>query len=142
MKNYINFKYYLLLILMLFFVSCQSGGVKNIDNSKKNNNVIYGKASWYGDKFHGKKTASGELYSIKKNTAAHKTLPFGTMLKITNLESNKSVIVNVNDRGPYIKNRVIDLSKSAFKKIATLNDGVIDVKIEVLDDSKTFKYKH
>ncbi|MBN2695565.1 septal ring lytic transglycosylase RlpA family protein [bacterium] len=131
-------KYFIFFITFLF-ISCQTGGVKN-RNSEKNS--IYGKASWYGEKFHGKKTASGEIYSINKNTAAHKTLPFGVILKVTNLKNNKSVVVKVNDRGPYVRNRVIDLSKSAFKKISSLNSGVIDVKIEILDDSKTFKYKN
>lgn len=70
-------------------------------------------ASWYGGKFHGRTTASGEIYNMYSLTAAHKTMKFGTKVKVTNLSNNKSVIVRINDRGPFIKGRVIDLSKKA-----------------------------
>lgn len=72
-----------------------------------------GMASWYGGKFHGRTTASGEVYNMYSLTAAHKTMKFGTKVKVTNLSNNKSVIVKINDRGPFIKGRVIDLSKKA-----------------------------
>lgn len=72
-----------------------------------------GMASWYGGKFHGRTTASGEVYNMYSLTAAHKTMKFGTKVKVTNLSNNKSVIVRINDRGPFIKGRVIDLSKKA-----------------------------
>ncbi len=91
-----------------------------------------GKASYYADKFEGRKTASGEVYKSKKLTAAHKTLPFGTKVKVTNLANNKSVIVIINDRGPFTKGRIIDLSKSAAQKIDGIRDGIMDVKIEVI----------
>ncbi len=90
-----------------------------------------GKASYYSDKFEGRKTASGEPYHANLKTAAHRTLPFGTMVKVTNLKNNKSVVVHINDRGPFSKGRIIDLSKSAMKAIDGINDGVIDVKIEI-----------
>lgn len=70
-------------------------------------------ASWYGGKFHGRTTASGEIYNMYSLTAAHKTMKFGTKVKVTNLSNNKSVVVRINDRGPFIKGRVIDLSKKA-----------------------------
>jgi rare lipoprotein A len=91
-----------------------------------------GKASYYAIKFQSKKTASGELYDKAKKTAAHIKLPFGTKIKVTNTKNNKSVIVKINDRGPFVKGRIVDLSGSAFSRIAILDAGVIDVKIEVI----------
>ena len=91
-----------------------------------------GKASYYATKFQSKKTASGELYDNAKKTAAHRKLPFGTKVKVTNTKNSKSVIVKINDRGPFVKNRIIDLSGSAFSRIADLDAGVIDVTIEVV----------
>ena len=91
-----------------------------------------GKASYYADKYQNKKTASGELYKTNLNTAAHKKLPFGTKVKVKNLANGKSVVVKINDRGPFVKGRVIDLSKSAFDSIGDRSSGVIEVKIEVV----------
>ena len=88
--------------------------------------------SYYSNKHHGKKTASGEIFNMHKLTAAHKTLPFGTKVKITNLKNNKSVIVIINDRGPFIKNKEFDLSKQAFKQISSLKNGKIKVKYKIL----------
>ena len=88
-----------------------------------------GKASFYADKFNGKKTASGEKFRNSKLTAAHKTLPFGTKVKVTNLKNGKTVKVIVNDRGPFVAGRIIDLSKKAAKKIDIVNAGVGSVKI-------------
>jgi rare lipoprotein A len=95
--------------------------------------VQTGKASFYADKFEGRPTASGEKYKHNKFTAAHKTLPFGTKIKVTNLANNQSVEVIVNDRGPYIDGRVVDLSKAAAEKLGFINQGVADVQVEVLD---------
>ncbi len=92
----------------------------------------YGKASYYADKYHNKKTASGELYKHELKTAAHRKLPFGTRVRVTNVKNEKSVIVKINDRGPFVKGRVIDLSKSAFERIGSTSLGVINVKIEVI----------
>lgn len=94
--------------------------------------VQTGKASYYADKFHGRKTASGELYDRNKLTCAHRTLPFGTMCNVTNITDGKSVQVRVNDRGPFSKNRIVDLSERAFKLIGNVSAGVIDVKLEVI----------
>jgi rare lipoprotein A len=101
--------------------------------------VQTGKASFYADKFDGSPTASGEKYRSSKLTAAHKTLPFGTRIRVTNLSNNETVEVIVNDRGPYVENRIIDLSKAAAEKLGFVNQGLADVKIEVLDagDGKT-----
>ncbi len=92
-----------------------------------------GKASYYANKFQGRKTASGERYDRAKRTAAHRKLPFGTNVKVTNVKNGKSVIVRVNDRGPFVRGRIIDLSRSAFRSIARLEAGVIDVRIEVVE---------
>lgn len=89
-----------------------------------------GLASYYADRFDGRKTASGEIFRNTKMTAAHKKLPFGTMLKVTNLKNGKTVIVRVNDRGPYAHGRIIDLSKAAAGKIGMIEDGLAEVRIE------------
>lgn len=101
--------------------------------------VQTGKASFYADKFEGSRTASGEKYKRNKMTGAHKTLPFGTKVKVTNLGNNQSVIVTINDRGPYVDGRVIDLSKAAADKLGFINQGIAEVSIEVVDpgDGKT-----
>ena len=90
-------------------------------------------ASFYHDKFNGRKTASGEIFSNKEFTAATKTLPFGTEVKVTNLISWKSVVVRVNDRGPYHSSRAFDLSKAAFDSIGDLRKGTIAIEYEIID---------
>lgn len=89
-----------------------------------------GKASYYADKFDGRKTASGATFNQRKLTAAHKTLPFGTKVKVTNLANGKTVKVKVNDRGPFVEGRIIDLSKKAAEKIKMVNAGVVQVEIK------------
>jgi rare lipoprotein A len=88
------------------------------------------KASWYGPGFHGQKTANGEIYNQNSFTAAHKSLKFGTLLKITNLKNNKSVVIRINDRGPYIHGRDLDLSKAAATELGFINKGVSKIKVE------------
>lgn len=87
-------------------------------------------ASWYGPRFHGKTTANGEVYNQYALTAAHKTLPFGTLLQITNLRNGKSAIVRINDRGPYIEGRDLDLSKGTAKSLGFIHKGVVRVKVK------------
>ncbi len=94
--------------------------------------VQVGIASWYGPGFHGKKTASGEIYNMYKLTAAHKTLPLGTYVRVINLENGKEVVVKINDRGPFVPGRIIDLSYAAAKKIGMLKKGTARVKIIAL----------
>ena len=89
-------------------------------------------ASWYGSRFQGKKTSNGERYNKRKLTAAHKELPFNTKVLVTNLQNNKSVVVRINDRGPFIKNRIIDLSEKAAEKIDLKRKGTGYIKIQVL----------
>lgn len=91
-----------------------------------------GMASYYNSNLQGSATASGERFNNNALTAAHRKLPFGTKIRVTNVNNGKSVIVRVNDRGPYTKGRVIDLSKAAFSKIASISSGVTRVKLEVM----------
>jgi hypothetical protein len=91
-----------------------------------------GMASYYSSNLQGSATASGERFNNNALTAAHRKLPFGTKIRVTNVNNGKSVIVRVNDRGPYTKGRVIDLSKAAFSKIASISSGVTRVKLEVM----------
>lgn len=95
--------------------------------------VQTGKASFYADKFDGHPTASGEKYRHNKLTGAHKTLPFGTKVKVTNLANNQSVEITINDRGPYVEGRIVDVSKSAAEKLGFVNQGIAEVKLEVID---------
>ncbi len=89
-----------------------------------------GEASWYGPGFHGEKTANGEIFNQNRLSAAHRTLPLGTKAKVTNTENGKSVDVKINDRGPYVGGRVIDLSRAAAKKLGMEKEGVTIIKIE------------
>jgi len=99
-----------------------------------------GISSWYGPNFHGKLTSNGEIYDMYKYTAANKTLPINTIIKVTNLSNNKSVIVRINDRGPFVKNRILDLSYAAGKKIGIDKTGTAKVRIEVIGiNKKLFK---
>ena len=91
-----------------------------------------GKASWYGKKFHGRTTANGEIYNMYGKSAAHKTLPLGTYVRVTNLLNRKMIIVRVNDRGPFVKGRVIDLSYTAAKELDLIGVGVGDVRVVAL----------
>lgn len=92
--------------------------------------VEAGKASYYANFFEGRKTASGAVFKQNKRTAAHKTLPFGTKVKVINLSNGKKVKVRINDRGPFVEGRIIDLSKKAAKKIGMINAGVVEVKVK------------
>lgn len=126
----------LLFIILLMVISASLGErIKHPQNlESKSIKAIdeTGRASYYSDYFNGKRTASGELYQHNMLTAAHKTLPFGTLARVTCQETKKSVIVRINDRGPFTRKRIIDLSKSAFQSINTLRKGEIIVAIEVL----------
>lgn len=140
-----------IILLSLFSISCSStirfSNSKqendNVDKSFYDNNentevkpgqVIRGFASYYSDDFIGRKTANGEIYSKNKYTAAHRTLPFGTKLKVTNLRNSKFVFVVVNDRGPFISGRVLDLSYSAAAQLDMIKDGVAEVEIEIINE--------
>lgn len=97
-------------------------------------NVQTGIASWYGGEFHGKRTSSREVYDMNDLTAAHNTLPLGTFVAVTNLNNGQSVVVRINDRGPFVKDRVIDLSYAAARALDMIGTGTAPVRIEVLAD--------
>ena len=147
------------IFLVLFFVGCATKYDRYILPSKHptqkpyviNGKVYYPKkkvpigwtqkgiASWYGPNFHGKYTSNGEVYNMFSFTAAHKTLPMNTIVKVTNLINGKSVIVRINDRGPFVKGRIIDLSYAAGKKIGLDVMGTAPVKLTVIGfNGKTF----
>lgn len=104
----------------------------NVPSTGKVLLTLEGIASYYADDFHGKQTSNGEIYDMHSLTAAHKTLPFDTMIRVTNLANNKSVVVRVNDRGPYVDGRIIDLSLGAAKAIDLIATGTTRVRLEVL----------
>ena len=91
-----------------------------------------GKASWYGIPFHGRRASNGEIYDMNKLTAAHRTLPFETMVQVTNLANGKSIVVRITDRGPFVDNRIIDLSFAAARAIDAVGPGVVPVRLEIL----------
>ena len=129
------------ILSFFFFLTVQLVLTTNISNVAHSQGdptassfVEIGEASWYGPGFHGRKTANGERFDTHELTAAHKTLPFGTLLKVTNLENNLFTIVRINDRGPYIRGRIIDLSKAAKEEIGM--GGTALVKIEQVTDEE------
>ena len=98
-----------------------------------------GLASWYGAKHHGKRTASGEIFDQNKFTAAHRTLPWGSIVKVTNLDNGKSAEVRINDRGPFTKARIIDLSRAAARALGMVKSGVSLVRMELLSPGEISK---
>jgi rare lipoprotein A len=111
--------------------------LNSVANSDRSHN-LQGTASYYGGKFHGRKTASGERFNQNGLTAAHKTLPLGTKVRVTNLRNGESVNVKINDRGPFHKGRVLDLSKGAAREIGMLGAGTAKVKVEVIAKNDDF----
>jgi|Deesub1362B_J571_1020462.scaffolds.fasta_scaffold00006_286 rare lipoprotein A len=95
--------------------------------------VQTGLASWYGADFHGRPTSSKEIFNMYDLTAAHRTLPFGTRVMVINLKNGKSVVVRINDRGPFVRGRIIDLSYAAARAIDMVKDGVVPVRLEILE---------
>ena len=113
------------------------------NKSKGHRKIIKGISSFYAEDFHGKLTANGEVYDMYGLTAAHKTMPLNTICRVTNLENNKSLILRINDTGPYIKGRILDCSYGAAKKLDFINQGTTKVKIEVIEwgDDKYMKHR-
>lgn len=121
-------------LLTVVILSAVSGPIAA--DAKGNNSghkAISGAASWYGGQFHGRTTANGERYDMNGLTAAHRSLPFGTKVRVTNQKNGKSVVVRINDRGPYVGKRVIDLSRGAAQKVSMLGSGVAPVRLEVIN---------
>lgn len=115
-------------VLSLFFFSCARV------TYPPPSNIQTGIASWYGPNFHGKTTSNKEIYDMHDLTAAHKSLPFGTYVMVTNLNNGKSITVRINDRGPFVKGRIIDLSFAAAKAVDMIGTGTAPVRLEILED--------
>ena len=148
----VNIKNYILIFNIILFSSCAvapryNSGDNNlkVSSSSKNNNkkdkkstkkfkkVYFGVSSWYGKDFHGKLTANGEVYDMYGVTAAHKELPLNTVARVTNIDNDKSIILRINDRGPFVKGRILDCSMGAAKKLGFHTAGTANVKIEIIE---------
>ena len=133
---------YIILFLVLVFcllsllntmaVASTRIDVSSNDDSPLRGEIWYGNASWYGPRFHGKRTSNSEKFNRRDLTAAHPFLPFNTKVLVTNLKNKKSVIVRINDRGPFIDNRIIDLSEEAAKEIDVRKQGIAYIKLQVM----------
>ena len=147
---------YLLLVMCVLFADCtnsprygnsvgtrKKSNSRNLKSAKRMPKVITGVSSFYGTDFHGKLTANGEVFDMYGLTAAHKTLPLNTVVRVTNLANNKSLILRINDRGPYIKGRILDCSYGAAKKLDFIIQGTTKVRIEIIEvgDNKYMKHK-
>jgi rare lipoprotein A len=125
------------LIASVIIASCtpiyrQGGDSSGSSGNSGKNWAETGEASWYGGKFHGRQTASGEVYDMHGISAAHKTLPLGTQIRVTNLTNNRQLVMRINDRGPFVKGRIIDCSREAARQLGFLEAGITQVRIEVI----------
>jgi len=144
-------KILILIVITGILIGCSSASLYETDGTKKithkkygsssttssvenKGKIIYMVSSYYGTKFHGRQTSNGEIFDMYKLTCAHKTLPFNTKLKVTNEDNGKYVIVRVNDRGPFIQGRDLDLSYAAAREIDLIAEGVKKVKVEILSE--------
>ena len=128
------------LLIMLSLIGCASSNkIASSDPviSQKEPSAVgdiqYGVSSYYAEKFHGRRTANGEIYDMYEISGAHQTLPFNSVVKVTNLENNKELVIKVNDRGPFIKDRIFDCSYGAAVKLGFISKGTAIVKVEVLE---------
>ena len=128
------------LLLMLCLISCASSNkTANSESAIKQNEPVavgdiqYGISSYYAEKFHGRRTANGEIYDMYGVSGAHQTLPLNTIVKVTNLENNKELVMKINDRGPFINDRIFDCSYGAAVKLEFISKGTTIVKVEVLE---------
>ena len=133
-KYFFKKPFFAALIGITFSTFCLQHNGFAVEQANKTNttSVTEGKASFYAGQFHGRKTANGETFNMAQLTAAHPSLPFGTWVRVTNLSNGKDVVVRINDRGPFVKGRIIDLSVSAAKKIGIIETGIVQVKLEAL----------
>ena len=131
-KEYCSHKAFAFILIFLLCTSCVSLGAYSES----------GEASWYGGKFQGRQTASGEIFDTNKLTAAHKTLAFGTLVEVVSLENGRKVVVRVNDRGPYVDGRIIDLSRAAADSLDMVSSGVIRVAIRVVQTPENPGLEH
>ena len=120
-------------LLALLLAGCSTGPFGGGSGETGHDYRAEGKASYYGAKHHGRRTASGERFNQHALTAAHRTLPFGTRVKVTNLNNDRTVVVLINDRGPHTRGRIIDLSRKAAERLGMLRAGVAPVRVESID---------
>jgi len=128
------------LVLALFMISSLFLGCSHTPSSTAWQEV--GTASWYGKKFHGRPTASGEIYDMFGLSAAHKTLPLGTRVRVTNLDNGRSVDVPINDRGPFVGRRIIDMSYGAARKLDMVQEGLAKVHVQVIQNPRAYTYTY
>lgn len=120
-------------VFLLFILSINSCGViPRTPSSSTLSTLGEGRASWYGPNFHGKLTANGEIFNMNDLTAAHRTLPFNTVVRVDNLDNGRTVVVRINDRGPYVDNRIIDLSRKAAADLGMIHSGTASVRISLV----------
>lgn len=141
------------IITLLFMISCgptavygdyvNSDGMtrKEIESIQNHPHVQIGISSYYGKEFHKKRTASGQIFDMHKISAAHKTLPLGTKIRVTNLKNGRSLTMTITDRGPFVKGRILDVSYKAAKKLSFVNQGTTKVRIDVLRLGNNKYYK-
>ena len=125
-----------LLLMFLFTPALQAPLVARPSEPIKPLKVWQGKASWYGSNFHGRKTANGEIYDMNAPTAAHQTLPFGSLVRLVDLKSGKSQIVRINDRGPFVEGRELDVSVHTAVRLGMQERGVARLRLELLEVPK------
>ena len=123
------------LVSLLLATGCATGRVSRDGIPVPNGYTASGQASWYGHPHHGRRTSSGEVYDMNKLTAAHRTLPLGTRVLVTNRDNGRTVEVRINDRGPFRRGRILDLSYAAARQLGAIGDGVIPVTFKVLATS-------
>ncbi len=144
-KTKLFFHTFFIYILLFSLLKCSTGASysryqplnRNSYNREQGsqyrvNQILKGECSYYADKFHGKKTANGEIYDMNQYTAAHRTLPFNTILEVTNIKNGKTVRIRINDRGPFKKGRILDLSLAAAKKIDLIRSGITQIEAKII----------
>jgi peptidoglycan lytic transglycosylase len=125
-----QWKYSGILLLIVLLAGCGGNSVRNSEFSSRS--VQKGLASYYHDSLHGNTTANGEIYDRQALSAAHKTLPFGTEVLVTNLANGRSLRLRINDRGPFVRGRIIDVSRRAAERLDFVREGVVEVRVEVV----------
>ena len=136
MLRFMPILYCLILINLINFLYGEDKA--SVSLTKEEDQPEIGIASWYGNKFHGRTTANGETYNMYEHTAAHKTLPFNTIIKVVTLKTGLSTLVRINDRGPFIDGRIIDLSLSAAKDLNLVKEGIAEVRLEIIESGHSF----
>ena len=122
--------------ILTLLAGCATAGARTaaVESARVDTTVELGRASYYAAIHAGRRAASGEIYDPSELTAAHRTLPFGTRVRVTNLVNDRSVVVRINDRGPFRRGRIIDVSRAAARKLDFIREGLTRVRVEVLDD--------